>query len=104
MGKKATYLARNHYGAEKDTLACPFLEGDLEMGFSAINVDECDKKSGEGDFCSSEDIGDECGKFGLLRVAGVPAAATGRRWTTHCVIDCVYDTINDVFWDNCQDE
>lgn len=70
------YLARNHYGAEKDALARPLLERDLQMGFSAIDVNEGDEESWKSDFSSGKDVGYKGSEFGLFRVARSSAAST----------------------------
>lgn len=60
--RKAMYLARNHDSAEKDALARPFLERDLEVRLSPVYVDEGHEDGGNGDLCAGEDIGDKGGK------------------------------------------
>lgn len=52
----AMYLARNHYSAEKDALARPFLKGDLKVRLGSVDVDERNEDSGDGDLCAGEDI------------------------------------------------
>lgn len=68
MGReeKAMYLARNHYGAEKNALTCPFFERDLKMRLGSIDIDERNEDCWDRDFGTGEDVGDKSGECGVL--------------------------------------
>jgi len=92
-------LACHHDCAKKDALACPFFEGDLEMRFCSIDVDERDKDGWDGDLCTSEDVMDKGDKGGMFGAARVSTTAARGRGAIHGVIDCVYDSVDDIFDD-----
>lgn len=82
---------------EEDALAGPLLEGDLEVGLCAGDVDEGDEEGGDGDFCATDDVGDELGKLGVLCVARQGATAGRGRGPAEGVVDSVHDVIHNIF-------
>lgn len=65
-----TYLVGKNERAQEHSLACPLLEGDLQMEFCAFDVDERDEGHRHLDLCLVEDIGHEIGEVGVVCAAG----------------------------------
>lgn len=68
------------------------------MGLCAGDVDEGDEEGGDGDFCATDDVGDELGEFGVLCVARQGATAGRGRGPAEGVVDSVHDVIHNIFW------
>lgn len=92
------YLAGNDERTKKDTFAGPLLEGDLEVGFCAVDVYESDQQRGDRYLGTSEDIGHKGGEGAVERVARGGAATLGGGWPAHSVVDRVYYGVNDILW------
>ena len=72
-----TYFGRHDECAEEDALIGPLLEGDLDMGLRALDVDKGDEDGGNLDLCLVKDVCDELEELGVLGRAGHRAAAGG---------------------------
>jgi hypothetical protein len=101
MATGKTYFGRSHDGAEKNTLKRPFLQGYVKMGLGSIDVDERCEDDGGGYFSAGDDVFDKSGERGYLGPFG-HGVATGRGWTSHGVVDCIYDSVDDIFCGWCE--
>lgn len=70
-------LGRGDEGAKEDALEGPLFEGDVEVGTSAVDVDECGEEGGGGYFCAGEDGGGEGGELGLEGCACAGSGGAG---------------------------
>lgn len=75
---------------------CPFLKSNMKMRLSTSNVDKSSEEGGHGDFSASDDIRSECGKFDQLWVASGGASSIRGRGAAHCVVDCFYNSIDNI--------
>ena len=66
---KSTYLIRKNKCSQEYTLARPLLEGDLQMRFCAVDVDEGDKQDWDLDLGLVEDVGHKGGKVCVVCLA-----------------------------------
>ena len=71
----------------------------MQVWLGSVYVDERSEYDGDRDFCPREDVRNELCEIGVSRAAREVAPSCGSGWATHGIVDCVNNTVHDVFYE-----